>query len=86
MARARCLRCGSPQPDGNAYTVAVEPLGYPNPAIICSVNGCNNPALVWLKPKDEQRFRNGERVFALAHHTGKIRIADMSPMLGESSA
>jgi hypothetical protein len=86
MARAKCLRCGSPHPDGTQYTIAVEPLGYPNPAIICSSDGCDNPALIWLKPKDEQRFRNGERMFTLAHHAGKVRIAELSPIIGEASA
>jgi hypothetical protein len=64
------LGSGSPHPDGKEYTVAVETLGYPNPAIPCSVKWRENAALIWLEP-DGSRLRDGEVILTLAHKADK---------------
>jgi hypothetical protein len=48
-------------------TTRAEPVGYPNPAVICGVPGCMEPGLVWLRGEAAVHYRSGQRLcFPLA--------------------
>ncbi len=77
MAIARCERCGRPRaikpPD---YSEAPKrPVGYPDTALVCGTNGCDNNALVWLKKDEERLYQSGQRVFDLRTNSAKVRVA-----------
>jgi hypothetical protein len=49
------------------FPTSAEPVGYPNPAIICGTPGCSEPGLVWLRGLDALHYRSGQqRYFSLA--------------------
>jgi hypothetical protein len=76
MPIARCASCGAPNRKGNAYGVAVIPVGYPDCAIVCSVPGCENPALIWLTAWETAEFNGGRRIFNLSGRSPKVRLAE----------
>src|ERR1700731_1363152 len=51
MAIARCVQCWPPG-SGRAYALAIEPIGYPDTALICGTAGCERPALLWLRASE----------------------------------
>lgn len=63
MALVRCKSCGQPSGRSKIYVKAVEPLGYPDTAAICGLNGCHKPGLIWLDESDSAEYDKGQRVF-----------------------
>ena len=77
MAIARCEQCGKPRankPPDYSETPQ-KPVGYPEKALVCGTNGCDNNALVWLKRDQERLYRNGQRIFDLRTNSAKVHIA-----------
>ena len=63
MALARCEECGKPKGVTRKYIRNVEPLGYPNDALICGKKGCVNPALIWLEAYEWREYQSGQTIF-----------------------
>ncbi len=64
MALARCeLHPPDPNRGKNIYTRAVQPVGYPDTALVCGSEHCQAPALLWLTPVEARDYERGQRVF-----------------------
>ncbi len=63
MALARCEECGRPIGKTRKYIRKVEPLGYPNGALICGKKECLNPALIWLEAHEWREYNLGQTIF-----------------------
>lgn len=72
MAMAKCSNCGPAKGTKKSYDHSVQPLDYPNRAVICNATGCFEPALVWLDTDEWQAYSGGERYFSPI--TGAIKI------------
>jgi hypothetical protein len=51
----------------------VEPVGYPDTALVCGSVQCERPALIWLERHEKQAFDTGERIFKAFTATMKVR-------------
>jgi hypothetical protein len=74
MSVARCATCGLMSRRLSAYSLVVEPVGYPDSSTICGSPGCENPALIWLTAWEASEFRSGRRVFSVAGRAPKVRV------------
>jgi hypothetical protein len=76
MAIARCETCG--RPTANKPPEYAEhphlPVGHPNSGVVCGSRGCANPAQIWLKLDEEERYRAGERIFGIHTYTAKVAV------------
>ncbi len=64
MALCRCQICGVKKSRSKKnYVTTVDPIGYPNAAVICGIAKCTNPAKVWLDDNDLIDYQNGLRLF-----------------------
>ena len=59
------MRCAVHQPKGRTrnYTAAVQPVGYPETALVCGANSCDAPALIWLEADEKVAYDRGQRIF-----------------------
>lgn len=62
MAIMRCP-IHVPKRTTRQYAGAVEPVGYPETAVICGSKHCREPALIWLETHEMDQHRRGERIF-----------------------
>lgn len=69
------MRCPShvPKRTSRAYAGAVEPVGYPETALVCGSKHCREPALIWLERHEKSEYDAGERVFEAFTATMKVR-------------
>lgn len=74
MALARCDLCETPKGRPEPYVVAAEPIGYPESSTVCGTQGCENPALIWLKQSEVDAYHKGQRVFDFPTHAVKVRV------------
>lgn len=74
MAMVCCHQCGAPRGVTHWYVASVEPLGYPNKAILCCRRRCNNPGLVWLNEVDKTNYDAGERAIVIWGQSVKVRV------------
>lgn len=72
MAIMRCPK-HAPKRTTRAYSGAVEPLGYPDTALVCGSVHCREPALIWLEVSEREEFDRGERVFRAFTASMKVR-------------
>jgi hypothetical protein len=82
MVIVRCPKCyATPMFRGRTYPTVAEPVGYPNPAIICCVAGCGEPGLVWLRGTNAIDYRSGQRhCFSLGEpQTAKVLVKPYVP-------
>jgi hypothetical protein len=64
MALCRCDACGVDESKSKKdYVAFVNPVGYPNTAMICGKTNCTNPAKVWLDEGEFADYQNGVRIF-----------------------
>ena len=78
MALARCIGCGEPlSRTTEKYDLAVKPIGYPNTSTICGISTCENPALIWLKESEVEKYRSGVRVFSYQTATSKVLVGEI---------
>lgn len=58
MALVRCLDRHSP-PAGrrHRYVCSVQPVGYPNTALICGIPDCNNPGVIWHDQNEKEKYK-----------------------------
>lgn len=71
------MRCDTHPPfrARRSYVKAVEPIGYPETALICGSAHCENPALIWLETDEAHGYQAGERIFRSFTATMKVRAA-----------
>ena len=74
MALARCKECGKPQGKTRKYIRTVEPVGYPDSALICGKKGCANPALIWLEAYEWTEYRFGQTIFGPPSSSAKFKV------------
>jgi hypothetical protein len=53
----------------------VLPLGYPNTAVVCGSDGCEEPGLAWLTRDESDAHKRGQRIFDWGNGV-KIRVGD----------
>ncbi len=73
MALARCRECGKPEGKTRKYIRNVEPIGYPNDALICGKKGCTNPALIWLEAHEWREYQSGQTIFEPPSASAKFK-------------
>jgi hypothetical protein len=63
-------------PGGKQYVSATEPVGYPNAAVICFIDDCETPGLVWLEQWEEDAIRNPPHrlVFPIEGNWAKVKV------------
>ena len=63
--------------DDTEYVVAVDPLGYPDTAVICSVEGCENPGQLLLEQSELDALEHPphRQIFTGAAAFTKVKIA-----------
>jgi hypothetical protein len=71
------MRCRAHAPHGRAreYVAAVEPVGFPNSALVCGSKHCKEPAFIWLEGAEKVDYDSGVRVFRCFTDTMKVRAA-----------
>jgi hypothetical protein len=75
MALCRCLEeRHRPKGRTNQYIGYVQPIGYPNTALICG--RCDNPGVIWLDSTEEKAYHNGIRIFTGPTNFAKIKADD----------
>lgn len=74
MALVRCKQCGAPRGRTRSYTISVEPVGYPDTAVVCGASGCERPGLVWLEQQERMAYNRGQRVFELPTAATKVKV------------
>jgi len=77
MALVRCRACRE-RPTGRghytrSYVRSVQPVGYPNTAMICGTPSCDQPGLIWLEQDEATAYDGGDRIFRLQSNTTKVR-------------
>jgi hypothetical protein len=86
MSVARCATCGLMSRRLSAYSLVVEPVGYPDSSTVCGSPGCENPSVIWLTAWEAAEFRNGRRVFSVAGRAPKVRVSELiRPVCEEQS-
>lgn len=58
-----------------AYVNTVEPVGYPETALICGSVKCQKPTLIWLEVDEAHRYQAGERIFRSFTATMTVKAA-----------
>lgn len=77
------VRCQDHPPRTTNYEIAVEPVGYPDTALMCGRNGEQHTERGWvfLLPNEYEEFNEGKRVFGLwgpdsESTAAKVRVSD----------
>lgn len=69
------MRCAEhlPKRATRDYVGAVEPVGFPDTALVCGSKHCRAPALIWLERHEKEQYDAGERVFEAFTPSMKVR-------------
>lgn len=69
------VRCRSHVPKGRTrdYVASVEPVGYPDTAMVCGSKHCPEPGLIWLERAEKEVYDGGERIFRSFTDTMKMK-------------
>lgn len=77
------VRCQDHPPRNTNYAIAVEPVGYPDTALICGRDENDHDEIGWvyLLPEEYKEYQDGNRVFGLwgpdsASSAAKVRVSD----------
>jgi hypothetical protein len=75
LTEVAIMRCQEhpPKRTTRRYAGAVEPIGYPETAVVCGSAHCRAAALIWLEQHEMAEFMNGERVFKAFTPSMKVR-------------
>lgn len=77
MALGRCLTSHAwPKGKKTDYIGYVQPVGYPDSALICGIPECNRPAVIWLDVNEEESYKEGNRIFRGPSHFTKMKAND----------
>jgi hypothetical protein len=72
MALMRC-RSHAPVTAAGKHIAAVQPIGFPQSALVCSSEHCEQPAFIWLEGAEKVDYDSGTRVFRVSVDTIKVR-------------
>lgn len=76
MALCRCDSCGVQRNRTRRnYVRSVDPIGYPDTAVICGRPNCTNPARVWLDNNEFTDYQNGVKIFSGSTNVAKFCVA-----------
>jgi hypothetical protein len=68
------MRCEDHPPKKGKIRQSVQPVGYPDTAVVCGSKTCVAPALIWLDANEKAAYIRGDRVFeAFAGSMMKVR-------------
>lgn len=77
------VRCQDHPPRTHSYAIAVEPVGYPETALICGRGDEDHDEIGWvyLLPEEYENYQEGKRVFGLwgpdsSSSAAKVRVSD----------
>lgn len=74
------IRCPDHPPDGrfHEWVAAVEPVGYPDTALLCSerTHADSVPGLAYLTDAEYGWYQHGQRVFGLTGSATRIELTD----------
>ena len=73
MALVRCEQCGI-KGTKRTYVESVEPVGFPDTAVICGTTRCTNPGLVWLEAHEWEEYQSGRRIFKPPSASVKFKV------------
>ncbi len=73
MATVRCEVHGAPKSKKHKW-ISVEPVGYPNDAVICSTRNCSKSGLVWLHEDDKMLYDAGQRMINTWGSTVTLKV------------
>lgn len=75
MAIARCKSHGPPEGRTRTYNAdPCQPIGYPRTAVVCGIQECEEPALVWLDTTEHAAYTGGQRIFRIPSFAAKLRV------------
>jgi len=74
MAMVCCAKHGAPVGRGHDYVMSVEPVGYPNLAVLCCRRSCHEPGLVRLNEEDKANYDAGERAIIIWGQSVKVQV------------
>ena len=71
------MRCKTHIPEGRKrnYVASVEPVGYPDTALVCGSTSCKAPAFIWLEDHEKETYDRGERIFKAFTDSMKVRAS-----------
>jgi hypothetical protein len=78
MALARCEKCGRPTKNVSPPAHSAQPyppVNHPDSGVVCGTVGCENAAVVWLKPQEVNPYQLGQRVFEFATNAAKVMLS-----------
>ena len=73
MALVRCKKHGKPEGRTLNYVISVKPIGWPETAATCGLQGCERPGMIWLTDSESQLYNNGQRVFGFNNASMKVK-------------
>ena len=80
MIVVRCPACAmTPSLRTRSQMISAEPVGYPNPGIICGTPGCTTPGLAWLRGVDAVRYRSGQQSYFRLSNSNAAKVLVKSP-------
>ncbi len=62
MAVIRCL-VHKPKGRTRNYVANVEPIGFPDTALVCGGKHCSSPGYIWLDEAEKVDYDRGKRIF-----------------------
>lgn len=79
------VRCQDHPPRNTNYVIAVEPVGYPESALVCGREDKHHDKVGWvyLLSGEYEEYQEGQRVFTLwgpnsSSGAAKVRVSDNS--------
>ena len=72
------MRCDDHAPTGRdePYVRRVQPMGWPDTALVCGQGDCKTAALIWLKQAEADAYVKGRRIFKLPNNAAtKVKAA-----------
>lgn len=80
----RCESHGPPEGRVYKYLGKIEPKGYPDSALICGRDGCEESAVVYLNIGEFEEYqRQDRRIYRLQYSGHHIELSDNSRQLQE---
>lgn len=72
MALVRCNQHGKPKGRTLTYVRSLKPVGWPETAAICGLQGCERAGVIWLTDVESQDYERGQRVFGFNNASMKV--------------
>ncbi|MHB1286757.1 MAG: hypothetical protein ACYCYP_09395 [Leptospirales bacterium] len=73
MAIARCENHPLSR-SGGKYTTNMLPMGFPDSAVICGREDCEQVARIFLTEAENIDYQNGQRIFSYDSRVAKVKV------------